>query len=501
MVWYFIKRLLRSLISVAAVMVIVYLMIYSFIPKEKILEKDSISMQGKTGDNLTSFIYQQYENYGYINYIEYKDYCSMKFGGNTNPEYLRAVQAEAGSEFDLRDEYAAYYEARGYTVNHFTISGYPYVFKDNNAFTMLWNFVRKLIVIDNPNKIQDSSNENLQRKVYIGQDWSGVPAVMCSGCTHKYLLYFDWKFPFIHQNWIKLNIGRSYPTYSGNDILQVITADNQGTAINRVVTFPTGREMNSAIIEHSCVYKSSLSSIDLTKFTDNYANCSISTTGFSMIGTSFVIGIFAFILSYIIGLPAGLLMAKSKDKWFDRVGVAYIIFIIAVPSLVYIFVFQRIGGALGLPTKFAMFGESVFSSYVLPAISLALPSVAGLMMWIRRYMIDQTSADYVKFARSKGLSEYEIFKSHIMRNAIIPIVHGIPAGVLGALVGAIITERVYAVPGMGKMLTDAIDASNNAMIVALTLIFTLLSVVSVILGDILMAMADPRISYESGGRK
>jgi oligopeptide transport system permease protein len=124
------------------------------------------------------------------------------------------------------------------------------------------------------------------------------------------------------------------------------------------------------------------------------------------------------------------------------------------------------------------------------------------MMWIRRFMIDQTSSDYVKFARSKGLTETEIFSKHILRNAIIPIVHGIPMSIVGTLTGAIITERVYAVPGMGKMLTSSINAFDNSLIVALTFIFTALSVLALLLGDILITFVDPRISFvESGGRK
>ena len=123
-------------------------------------------------------------------------------------------------------------------------------------------------------------------------------------------------------------------------------------------------------------------------------------------------------------------------------------------------------------------------------------------MWMRRYIIDQSSSDYVKFAKAKGLEEKEIFSKHILRNAIIPIVHGIPGSILGCLTGALITETVYAVPGMGKTLVDAINNSNNGMIIGLTLLFTTLSVVSLILGDILMAIVDPRISFtEEGGRK
>ena len=138
--------------------------------------------------------------------------------------------------------------------------------------------------------------------------------------------------------------------------------------------------------------------------------------------------------------------------------------------------------------------------YILPIVSLALPSVANLMKWLRRYMIDQMNSDYVKFARSGGLSEGEIFRKHILKNAIIPLVHGIPGTILGAITGAIITERVYVVPGAGNLLTKAINMYDNGVIVGVTLFYGLLSITSMILGDILMSLVDPRISFTSKAR-
>ena len=78
--------------------------------------------------------------------------------------------------------------------------------------------------------------------------------------------------------------------------------------------------------------------------------------------------------------------------------------------------------------------------------------------------------------------------------------HGIPASVLGALVGAIITERVYVVPGAGNLLTKAINMYDNGVIVGVALFYAVLSVVSILLGDILMSMVDPRISFTSKAR-
>jgi len=140
-------------------------------------------------------------------------------------------------------------------------------------------------------------------------------------------------------------------------------------------------------------------------------------------------------------------------------------------------------------------------SWILPIVSLALPSIASLMLWTRRYVVDQMNSDYVKFAKSKGLNQREIFNNHIFKNAIIPIAQGIPASLAGCITGAIITESVYSVGGMGKMLPNAIRQYNNVMIIALAFIFSTVSVLSVLAGDIVLTKVDPRISLsEKAGR-
>ena len=202
---------------------------------------------------------------------------------------------------------------------------------------------------------------------------------------------------------------------------------------------------------------------------------------------------------YLIGIPLGIAMARHKDKLIDKIGTLYIVFIVAVPSLAYIFLFKAIGGKLGFPTTFDIEATSKIV-YVLPIVSLALKPIADTMKWLRRYMIDQMNSDYVKFARSGGLTEGEIFRKHILKNASIPIVHGIPAGILGAVVGAIITERVYVVPGAGNLLTVAINQYDNGVIVGVTLFYALLSVVSMISGDVLISVVDPRINYSGKAR-
>jgi len=325
---------------------------------------------------------------------------------------------------------------------------------------------------------------------------------MCTGCEHKYLVYIDWSFPFVHQNWVSLNFGRSLPTFYGIPTLDVLTMD-QGVSILKPVTFPTGVVVESGIIEYSCTYKNGLDTLEKKKYTDNYADCDQNRDAPSMMGTSFIFGILALIFSYLISIPLGMYMASHKGRAIDKVGMAYIVFVIAVPALAYIYLFRYIGSTFfQLPESFPSLGPNNILSYIMPTISLALPSVAGLLMWTRRYMVDQNTADYVKFARSKGLSEGQIYLKHILRNAIIPIAHGLPGAIIGAIGGAIITERIYAIPGMGKMLNDSIRVFNNNMVITLTFIFTSLAIISVLLGDLLITRIDPRISLdEKKGKK
>jgi oligopeptide transport system permease protein len=116
-------------------------------------------------------------------------------------------------------------------------------------------------------------------------------------------------------------------------------------------------------------------------------------------------------------------------------------------------------------------------------------------------MIDQQSSDYVKFARAKGLSEKEISRRHVLKNALIPIVQGVPMAVILTIQGATMTETIFSAPGMGKMLPDSILHHNNAMVVGLVFLFTFLGVMAVFVGDLFMTFIDPRIKLDSKGGK
>ena len=210
-------------------------------------------------------------------------------------------------------------------------------------------------------------------------------------------------------------------------------------------------------------------------------------------------GAIAMGVSLILGIPLGIAMARGKGQLTDKLGTAFIVLIEAAPSAVYfLFIQMYATKGLGLPM---LYDQKKPISWILPIFSLALPSIAGYAMWMRRYMVDQMNQDYVKLAQAKGVSKRKINRDHIFRNAVVPMVQTIPGSLLFTIMGSLYVESIYSVPGMGGLLIDVIQRQDNTMVQALVLIFASVGIIGLFLGDILMALADPRISLVKGGDK
>ena len=522
---YLINRILRGIGSVIIVVGVVMILIYSCMDRDMIFVKDPLYTK-QMHNAKEVYKMQQWEDFGYLDYVSYADWLKSELrAGNIDQETYNEVikfgdtaSADSAKTSEYVKKFKSEYESKGYTfqrldakkkagISKYHPGGEPriYVYKDVALLSRLWNYLTGIFFVDNIHYAQEDVGERgltftLYDPAYGGDKFA--PAIIGNGTLHKYLLYTTDTFPYIHQNLLTVQLGKSYSVNRGLDVFHVMTR-SQGSYVKSMVTYPSGVVEESADDLHSATYMpGSLENGTVTIkrfFVDDYTNVATHKNGMSRMGYSFVIGILSVIMAYVLAVPLGITMALNKDKFIDKLGTFYIVFIMAVPSLGYIFMFKAIGGKLGLPTTFDMENPSAIM-FILPVVSLALPSVAGLMKWLRRYMIDQMNSDYVKFARSGGLSEGEIFSKHILKNAIIPVVHGIPGSVLGALTGAIITERVYVVPGVGNVLTNAINAYDNGVIVGVTLFYATLSVVSIIAGDILMSLVDPRISFASKAR-
>ena len=213
---------------------------------------------------------------------------------------------------------------------------------------------------------------------------------------------------------------------------------------------------------------------------------------------SLLFGVVSMTLSLILGLGLGILMARYKDSFFDYMGTGYIVIVRAVPSLIYLYLLQIfITGLFGIPM---MFNERNPVTFIMPVISLSLSSIAWYAIWLRRFMVDEKNKDYVKFATAKGLSEGNITVKHIFRNALVPLVQYFPLQMLLTISGSLIIESLYGIPGMGGLLVDAIKEMDNSLVQILVMLFSVLGVVGVLLGDVLMAFVDPRIKLHKAGK-
>lgn len=208
---------------------------------------------------------------------------------------------------------------------------------------------------------------------------------------------------------------------------------------------------------------------------------------------SIKLGVLSMALSLVLGIPLGTAMARSKGKFWDKIGTVYIVFINAVPAAVYYIFIQMYGTeALDVPM---LFDANNYATWILPVVSMSLGSTASYAMWLRRYMVDEMNKDYVRLARAKGVPERKIMLQHVFRNAFVPMIQYIPTSLLYTISGSIYIESLYSIPGMGGLLVDVIGRQDNPMVQALVMIYSCIGIVGLLLGDLLMGLIDPRISF------
>ena len=219
------------------------------------------------------------------------------------------------------------------------------------------------------------------------------------------------------------------------------------------------------------------------------------------IPVSMRLGLTSMVISLCLGLPLGILMARSTRTRFkigDKLGTVFIVIIQAMPSAVYHILIQfvgsqsKLGQALGLTM---LYDQASPISMILPVISLSIGSVAYYAMWLRRYMVDESNKDYIRLARAKGVPSGTISFRHVFRNAFVPLVQYIPNSILFTLMGSLYVESLYSVPGMGGLLVTAIKRQDNTLVQALVLIYAVISILGLLFGDLLMGIVDPRISF------
>lgn len=208
------------------------------------------------------------------------------------------------------------------------------------------------------------------------------------------------------------------------------------------------------------------------------------------------LGLTAFVIEIVLGIGVGVIAARNKGGWVDRLSLGSTLVVISIPVFVLGFVVQYVFGVkLGwFPPAGIQDGWP--TSYILPAIVLAGLSLAYVLRLTRYKLLETFGADFMRTAKAKGLPDRTILRKYGLRNSLIPVVTFLGAD-LGALFGgAVITEGIFNVPGVGQQLYASIRLQEAAVVVGFVTIIVIVFLLMSLLVDVLYAFLDPRIRYE-----
>nr|MDJ0578083.1 ABC transporter permease [Xenococcaceae cyanobacterium MO_234.B1] len=215
----------------------------------------------------------------------------------------------------------------------------------------------------------------------------------------------------------------------------------------------------------------------------------------------------AYIIGLIIAFPLGIISALKRYSFQDQIITTFAFIGFSIPPfftgllLIIIFSVQLnwfpfIYDSTLIVKDWSSFIAQIKQS-IMPVSVLALYQSAILMRFIRSSVLEELNKEYVKTALAKGLGSWAILRKHILRNAMIPIVTLIALDIPSIFTGALVTEQVFRVPGIGALLIESIYRSDTPVIMAITFIYGILIVLFNLVADILYAVLDPRVNYNS----
>jgi oligopeptide transport system permease protein len=208
-----------------------------------------------------------------------------------------------------------------------------------------------------------------------------------------------------------------------------------------------------------------------------------------------VLALMALAFEVVLGVGIGTIAGLRRNGWFDSSMLIVSLVVLAIPIFVIGFVFQLVFGVKLGWGAVTVGGDWTVGKLVLPAIVLGIVDFAYTLRLTRTSVAENLVADHVRTARAKGLSPGVVVRNHVLRNSLIPVVtySGVNLGALMA--GAVITEGIFNVPGIGNLAFRSINQGENPTVVSIVTLMVLVYVVMSLLVDLLYAALDPRIRY------
>ena len=218
-------------------------------------------------------------------------------------------------------------------------------------------------------------------------------------------------------------------------------------------------------------------------------------------GATFSLMLLAMTIAVVVAVPLGVLAAWKHNSWIDRTVMIVSVLGFSIPVFVIGYVLAYYIGLklrwLPIQGYVPLSGGIIpwLRSLILPATAMSFVFIGLLARMTRATMLEVLSQDYVRTARAKGLNKYVVLFQHALKNAAVPITTVVGLGVAGLLSGSVVIESVFAYPGLGRMVADAILRRDYPVIQATILIFSLTYVVVNLLVDIAYTLFDPRVRY------
>ena len=214
-------------------------------------------------------------------------------------------------------------------------------------------------------------------------------------------------------------------------------------------------------------------------------------------GPSMQLGLQAMLLGTVLGTFLGVISAVYQNTWIDRFTSVFAIAGRSVPSFVFAVVLQFLF-AVVLAWFPIAFWRDGFASTVLPTIALSLSPMADAARFVRTEMIEILNADYIELARAKGFSRFYVVMRHALRNAIIPLLSIIGPMTAGLMTGSLVVENIFSIPGIGEQFTKSIMVNDFPTIMGVTILYSTLLVVMILISDIVNGLIDPRLRLTGG---
>jgi peptide/nickel transport system permease protein/oligopeptide transport system permease protein len=203
----------------------------------------------------------------------------------------------------------------------------------------------------------------------------------------------------------------------------------------------------------------------------------------------------AFLVEVVVGLTLAIIAAVKRRTWIDSTILATTLVLWTVPTLVLAFVLQYV---FGIKLHwFPVAGiQSGWTSYVLPCLTIGILSAASLGRLGRSSILDNMTGEHIRAATARGLPRRRVVGRHVLKNSLVPIVTIFGLDLAYLMAGAVITETIFNLPGLGNALVVGIRTQNGPLVVGLVMLSSIFIVFSVLIVDLLCARIDPRISYE-----